>query len=408
MVLRTWKFKIKNGHLAKNIFLKWFNDYKYAYNKTLFLSENNFVKESEFSKATLNPNWVVEKRNHYQNEKYSDFELRDLITPKEVNSHIPWFLKTPKYIRDDGVFELESNIKAARTNCRNGNIEHFEMKYMKKKSKKNRYCFGGLSGLLSSIKVLDTKYRRRIKIFSSYTNDFVFYLSKPLPRKAINGKNGKLKSTHKIYWNGQDFYLLLSLDRETIDIPKRKKTVALDPGVRKMITSWDNTSTSYFFGTGKSKQIKFLLKKRDFAQSIGNKRNYIKIENRIKNLMNDLHHKTSTFLCKRYRNIVSPKLNVKSLIEKIPSKEYRKSLLRMKLCEFNTLLKTKAEIYNSRIYSEEDGVHERYSSRMCSRCRYVNPKSSVEWKICQHCDFNVDRDVNGAKNIYFMNIHLVE
>lgn len=404
MVIRTWKFKIKNGNLAKDIFFKWFNDYKYAYNKAMFLSENNFAKESEFSKIALNPVWRVEERNYYQNEYYSKLDLRNLITPVEVNAHIPWFLETPKDIRADGVFEFVANKEAAQTNCRNGNIKYFEMKYMSKKSKKNRYCFG-LPG--SSIKALDTKYRKRIKIFSSYTNDFTFYLSKPLPRQVID-ENGKLKSSHKIYWNGEHFYLLLSIDREVIQIPKRKKTVALDPGVRKMVTTWDLNNTSYFFGTGKSKQIKFLLKKRDFAQSIGNKRNYIKIENRIKNLMSELHHKTSTFLCKRYRNIISPKLNVKSLIEKVPSKEYRKSMLRMKLCEFNNLLKTKAEIYNSRVYSEEDGVHERYSSRMCSRCRHINPKSSDEWKICQNCGFQQDRDVNGAKNIYFMNVHLVE
>ena len=79
---------------------------------------------------------------------------------------------------------------------------------------------------------LDTKYRKRIKIFSSYTNDFTFYLSKPLPRQVID-ENGKLKSSHKIYWNGEHFYLLLSIDREVIQIPKRKKTVALDQELEK-------------------------------------------------------------------------------------------------------------------------------------------------------------------------------
>ena len=280
------------------------------------------------------------------------------------------------------------------------------MNYLTKKSKKNRYCFG-LPG--TAFKVQDMKIRKNIKIYTTYTNNFNFHLSEALPREVINEK-GELESSHKIYFNGEHFYLLLVIDREVVHLDKqrRKKTVALDPGIRKMITSWDNDRNSYFFGTGKSKQIKSLLKKRDFYQSIGNKKNYIKIENRIKNLMNDLHHKTSTFLCKRYRNIISPKLDVKNLVEKVPSREYRKSLLRMKLGEFNVLLKDKAELYNSKVYSEEEGVHERYSSRMCSRCKYINPKSSSEWKVCKNCSLEVDRDVNGARNIYFMNIHLVE
>lgn len=404
MVIRTWKIKLKNGNLAKDIFKKWFNDYKYAYNKAKFLSDNNYAQESEFSKVTLNPNWEIEERNQYQNEYYSDFDLRNLITPVKVNSHIPWFLETPQKIRAEGVFEFVSNREAAITNCRNRNIKYFDMKFLTKKTKKHRYCFG-LPG--SSITAMDTKYRKKIKIYSTYTNNYTFYLSKPLPRQAIN-EDGSLKSSHKIYWNGENFYLLLALDREVIQLPKRKKTVALDPGVRKMVTTWDNTNTSYFFGTGKSKQIKSLLKKRDFYQSIKNQKNYIKIENRIKNLMDELHHKMGTFLCKRYRNIISPKLDVKQLIDKVPSREYRKSLLRMKISEFNALLKTKAELYNCKVYTEKEGVHERYSSRLCSRCRFVNPKSSNEWKVCNNCGYEQDRDVNGAKNIYFMNIHLVD
>ena len=124
--------------------------------------------------------------------------------------------------------------------------------------------------------------------------------------------------------------------------------------------------------------------------------------------MNELHHKTGTFLCKRYCNIILPELDVRSLVKKIKSKVYRKSILRMKLCEFNNLLKTKGELYNTNIISNKDGVHERYSSRMCSRCKFINPKSSSEVKICNNCNFRVDRDINGAKNIYYMNKHLIE
>lgn len=206
-----------------------------------------------------------------------------------------------------------------------------------------------------------------------------------------------------------DFYLLLALDREVINVCGRKKAVSIDPGVRKFAVTWDPSERTYFFGVSTYKhKIKGLIKKRDFYQSIGNKRNFIKIENRVKNLMNELHHKTSTFLCQNYRNIISPKLDVKNLVEKVKSREYRKSLLRLKFSEFNNLLKNKAELYNTKVYSEKEGVTERYSSRMCSRCKFINPKSSSEWKICRNCSYQVDRDINGAKNIYFLNSHLIE
>ena len=105
--------------------------------------------------------------------------------------------------------------------------------------------------------------------------------------------------------------------------------------------------------------------------------------------------------------MILPELSISELVKKTNSREYRKQLLRMKLSEFNSLLKNKGELYNVNIVSNKDGVHERYSSRMCSRCCFINPKTSDEWKICRNCNLQIDRDVNGAKNIYFINRHLL-
>lgn len=143
----------------------------------------NNAESNEFE-SVLNPNYKIEYRNYFQNQFYSKYDLRNLIIPEEVNGHIPWFLDTPKDIRAEGVFESVKNLKAAITNKQRGNINHFEMKYLTKKSKKHRFCFG-LPG--SSFKIMD-KGRKRLKIFciSTYTNDFIFKFSKPLPRQVIN------------------------------------------------------------------------------------------------------------------------------------------------------------------------------------------------------------------------------
>ena len=114
MVLRTWKIKLKNAKILKPIFQKWFNDYKYAYNKT---------------------HWISSTSSCY----YSDFDLRDLITPKNVNSRIPWFLETPQNIRENAIFEYVKNKKSALTNLKNCNIKNFNIRYMKKKNHKYRY-----------------------------------------------------------------------------------------------------------------------------------------------------------------------------------------------------------------------------------------------------------------------------
>jgi hypothetical protein len=133
MVLRTWKLKIKNGHIAKDIFKSWFNDYKYSYNKAHWL-------QSTTSCYDKNDKIEYEDKN-YHSVYYSDKDLRNLITPIEVNQHIPWILNTPKDIRAEAVFNYMKNLSIAIENKKRKNIKHFKMSYMKKREKQNNYCF---------------------------------------------------------------------------------------------------------------------------------------------------------------------------------------------------------------------------------------------------------------------------
>lgn len=263
------------------------------------------------------------------------------------------------------------------------------MRYLKKKSKTFCLIIPG-----SAIKV--SKCRKSIQIYNSFTNSYWFKLSKLIPKQCID-KNHYLLKEHKLYFNGENYYLCLALERNIIEIPKRKKLTAIDPGVRKLVTTWEPTNKSYKFGENKSLQIKLLLRKRDMYQSKKDFKNYNKIEIRIKNLVSELHHETSTFLCKRYTNIILPELDVRQLVKKVKSKEYRKAILRMSICKFNELLKTKGEIYNTNIITEN--VSEAYTSRMCSFCLFINKKCSNELKKCSNCLKKIDRDVNSAKNI---------
>ena len=64
-----------------------------------------------------------------------------------------------------------------------------------------------------------------------------------------------------------------------------------------------------------------------------------------------------------------------------------------------------------RSYSNNTDIfeaNERYSSRLCSKCRFINKSDILETKICKNCGSTLDRDINAAKNIYHMNIHLLD
>jgi transposase len=138
---------------------------------------------------------------------------------------------------------------------KNKDQNHFTLGF--KKKKKLTYCFG-LPG--SAIKVINNKC---ITIYTSYTDSKLIYLSENLSNDVIDSSS-HLKSSHKIYFNGKDFYLLLSFEKpikHIIEMDKRKKAVAIDLGVRKMATP---DSCSYNFGNRKTIQIKDLLLKKSY------------------------------------------------------------------------------------------------------------------------------------------------
>ena len=379
---RTYKIKMTNvNNTCKETFQKWFHDYRYAYNKA---------------------NWIVNETNHI----YKKTDLRDLITPEYACSRIPWFLNTPKDIRAEAVFEYLKNREAAFSNLRNKNIKHFEMSYMKKHTKKHRYCFQVPGSAIHVNQTHDKYDRKSIKIYTRYTDKYDFNLAEAIPKELLTNKS-KLLSSHKIQCVGNKYYFLLVFKKPIKEIHNRKKLTALDPGIRKFQTTWDISRTSYTFGNRKSKQIMDLLKKRDKYQSNNNMKQFHKLETRITNLITEMHHHCSTFLCKRYKNIIIPKLSVKSLVQQAYGKTYKKSLLRLNHGKFIDQLKAKAKIYNTNVYTDKNGVHERYSSRQCSSCLFINNKSSDELKHCKNCLLEIDRDVNGAKNIYFYNNHLL-
>ena len=91
---------------------------------------------------------------------------------------------------------------------------------------------------------------------------------------------------------------------------------------------------------------------------------------------------------------------VKRLSQKINSDSIRK-ILNWSHFLFWQRLKSKAEEVRCQIYE----VSEHYTSKTCGHC------GQVHWKLgsnktfkCLDCSFELDRDYNGARNIFLMNV----
>jgi len=85
---------------------------------------------------------------------------------------------------------------------------------------------------------------------------------------------------------------------------------------------------------------------------------------------------------------------------KISSENVRK-MLHWSHFLFRQRLKSKAEEWGCQVHE----VSEHYTSMNCGRCGRLNRKlgKSKHFK-CPYCFFELDRDQNGARNIFLMNV----
>ena len=211
-----------------------------------------------------------------------------------------------------------------------------------------------------------------------------------------------------------------------------KTTIALDPGVRTFQVGFKTDGSFVEYGSKSVSKLYSLGLKMDELKSkidkhqkdrYNSKKERIQYKNqrrkwriqmrrlgyRIKKLKNEAHWKIARDLTKNNKNILISKFRVSGMIQKgkrkIHSETVRK-MLHWSHFEFRQKLKTKAEELNSIVHE----VSEHYTSKTCGGCGKINWKlGSKKWFHCNHCNFEIDRDFNGARNIFLMNFkeHLI-
>lgn len=122
---------------------------------------------------------------------------------------------------------------------------------------------------------------------------------------------------------------------------------------------------------------------------------------KITNIVDDLHWKTINYLTKNFGNIIIGNMSTKSIIKNSPKNNLTSYVKRvaslMKLFTFKQRLEYKCT--RRKIgYMEVD---EAYTSKTCTKCGEIknNLGGSKVYK-CDNCNLILDRDINGARNIY--------
>lgn len=344
--------------------------------------------------------------------------LRNMVmkTNKELTKDDPehWMVEIPFDTRQLVLKDIISAYKSCKTNKKNGNIEHFNIKY-KRKHNASQYCHIEkralkLHKMMFFSKSLKHKFRLRTKM-KKWTQT---YLS------ANDHDNLKIIKT------GKRYYILLSYKQENVSdslkkkINERKKTkivydnVSLDPGIRTFQTFYSSNGICGKIGNNMSLQLEPLGRKIDLLTSLrynqklwklssrtkyNMKQRCSKLRTKIKNIVNDLHWKTASFLCKHFKHIIIPNFETKEMVNKyyrnISSSSVR-MLLSLSHYKFRMRLIEKAKAFGRKVMV----CSEEYTSKTCGSCGEINEKlgSSKTFK-CPACKFTIDRDINGARNI---------
>ena len=119
-----------------------------------------------------------------------------------------------------------------------------------------------------------------------------------------------------------------------------------------------------------------------------------RIRQKIKDLINEVHHKTAYFLCSLFDVIIIPHFETSQMVTKLRSKTAR-AMLTWAHYRFKEFLKHKAK----QMYSVVVETSEAYTSKTCSWCGKIHNIGSKKTMSCT-CGSVIDRDVNGARGIF--------
>lgn len=358
---------------------KWWNDYRYTYNYSLWLR-----KETDLTNI-------------------SKLKLRNMVTPEVCNSTRTWILETPKGIREQAVFELCKNYNSCYSNYKAGNIDFFEIKYLTKKNPK--WSIRIPSNAFKIYNTKNPKWKNKIvtifpkkgprgyKNLKITGNSPLFRMQEPLP---------SIKHDSIIHFDGLSYYLCIPVDIENQDKKLGNNIVSLDPGVRTFQTMYSLNGECYKLGHNNFSRIFKILLWIDNNISKTSKNNKIRIlkaRRKIKRLINEMHNKIINFLCNYSKIILLPKFETKQMIKNVSRKINKKCVRNM--CTYSHFKFQQKLIHKAR----ETGtkiliVNESYTSKTCGSCGFINNNlNSNKIYKCPNCKITIDRDFNGARNI---------
>ena len=340
--------------------------------------------------------------------------LRQKVTNKSaIKDENKWLHNVPAAVREGAAFDY---LKAVDSNLAKSNQHKFEIRLRSKKKGKqesfvlNRQNWSYKSGKYHFLHEIhttepkpgyeDIKYDCRVVHVKALDE---YYLT--IPMSEHDWEQWKRPKSSNSTIESQD----VRMERP------RRKVVSLDPGVRTFMTGYDAEEGQFIkLGTGDIAQVQYLCWRMDKLQSKldtekpnARRRRRMKLalarmRKRISNTVDNIHYHFVKFLCSNYEEILLPVFKTQKMCKKerrkLNSKTAR-NMLTWKHYRFQQRLLAKGKSTNTKVRI----VTEEFTTQTCGQCGKLsgNLKGAKMYK-CKKCNFVMDRDANGARNIFLL------
>ena len=381
-LFRAFKVDLDFTKKQKRIINRWMNAGIKMYNKTIDLLKNKHEENCSF--FTIQNLLKNDKRNIINSSAINPIKSKKPIG-NVLYTGIP---KIPVHVIDKSIKLACSNLKSALSNKENGNISHFRLRHWKfgKKVK--------LLGIEKGMFRKDTIFPSIFKKVKAFRDNISFDLS-------------TIKCDSKLFSSDGKYYLLVSEKINNEIKQKEEKPVSIDLGVRTFITGISNDEIIKI-GTNNIDKLNVIEDNITKAKNNHNKRREKQHRAKLKNMVDELHWKSINYLINNYSTVIIGKLSTKNAVENGKSKLISKMktlMLSLSFYKFFQRLIYKCEINRIKLKI----VNESYTSKICSCCTNCKDDlgSSKIYK-CDKCGIVMDRDVNGARGIYFKSFPIIE
>ncbi len=335
----------------------WLRSYRFIYNETIWMLNGRYVK----------PNWM---------------SIKVWLIP-ELKQLYPW-IDCPRAIMDGAVMDACQSIINAIKKYKTGQGHSF-VKYKSRKEPQQSFPLRN-----------DNWSKDGKKFFSRLLGDMKF--SSDLPEKKRDGR--------VIQYAGK-WYVAIPVSTNTTRTENQGRLVALDPGIRSFQTFFSDSFAGHLGKqdiqriTRLAFHLDKLLSRRDLCKNKKRKTSMsmaaMRIREKIKNLVSELHWKVARFLTVNFDVILLPTFESKEMTIKTNRRIRKKSvrsLLSFSHYLFSQRLEQKCFEFGKRLIR----ICEAYTSKTASWTGEVKNISGAKWITSN--GIKVERDLNGARGIF--------